>query len=494
ESVLKRASYLASIDLQRSGFVPSPQERMDLLGYSEELRFALSLSDPQRRLSLGLRQRAAAQLDIIHSIISPVRRLPPELLSIIFILLCSSSVDNGARLISETVHRVCFEWQVVARQTPQLWTYISDVPAERPRIQCPNYYRQAALTGDLPLRLKFTLRKGDEFYNQLYPHLDRWHTIHVTASGLLLENFQALTFPSMRAATFHIYGSATSRSLQFLTKAPALSSLSIRLMRFDADESILSSLLSLPAIPHLTSLGISISRSIGPRVPPPPMVKLLTAIRTFETSLVSLCVNTVTKFGGTELPANRCLQLSSLRKLRLLGTAVIELFRYIVAPELESLTISPRRVRWTRATDSNCSFSHMRDFLSFQPLHLRQLHIHGSAGMGDLWSFLHCLGLLDDLEELEVREPRESSPYFLTERTLAFLTCIGSGRDLLPKLSRLVVVTDDRTAVQSIDHALNRMLSSRATAQTCASEGVAALEHVEINVLDRLDNDDSDVD
>ncbi|KAI4519642.1 hypothetical protein K525DRAFT_174153, partial [Schizophyllum commune Loenen D] len=121
ESVLKRASYLASINLQRSGSVPSPQERMDLLRYSEELRFALSPSDPQRRLPLGLHQRAAAQLDIIHSIISPVRRLPPELLSIIFIFLWSFSMDNGARLISETVHRVCFEWQEVARQTPQLW-------------------------------------------------------------------------------------------------------------------------------------------------------------------------------------------------------------------------------------------------------------------------------------------------------------------------------------------------------------------------------------
>ena len=80
-ALLQRASCLASLELQRKGFVPSPEECEKLTETSSRLSDALygsTVGAPS-----ALRDRVATQIAINRSIASAVRRLPDELLLLI---------------------------------------------------------------------------------------------------------------------------------------------------------------------------------------------------------------------------------------------------------------------------------------------------------------------------------------------------------------------------------------------------------------------------
>ncbi|KAL1701580.1 hypothetical protein EV121DRAFT_174795, partial [Schizophyllum commune] len=78
DALLQRASCLASLELQRKGFVPSPEECEELNEISSRLSDALHGSTDGA--PSALRDRLATQIAINRSIASAVRRLPAELL------------------------------------------------------------------------------------------------------------------------------------------------------------------------------------------------------------------------------------------------------------------------------------------------------------------------------------------------------------------------------------------------------------------------------
>ena len=117
--LLERAALLASIELQRRDFVPSTLESKAIREISMELINEIRSIDADDEQLNHLRSRMVNQLEVNQSVAAPVRRLPPELLSEVFI---HYSESISFTLCMVTVPCVCRFWRRVARSTPELWT------------------------------------------------------------------------------------------------------------------------------------------------------------------------------------------------------------------------------------------------------------------------------------------------------------------------------------------------------------------------------------
>ncbi|KAL1657390.1 hypothetical protein GGF50DRAFT_68893, partial [Schizophyllum commune] len=97
------------------------QTKEDLLQQLEKLD---NLDDPTVQVQT-LRQDTLVQLSHCSAALAPIRRLPQELLSLVFIH-SMSVIDpfRGACFFLGTIIRVCSWWKQVALDTPDLWTYI----------------------------------------------------------------------------------------------------------------------------------------------------------------------------------------------------------------------------------------------------------------------------------------------------------------------------------------------------------------------------------
>ncbi|THU78886.1 hypothetical protein K435DRAFT_699142, partial [Dendrothele bispora CBS 962.96] len=84
-------------------------------------------------ISLLKRKRACLEGHMVkyRSLLSPIRRLPPELLSLIF-LLCRGELENrfilyesGTKMPAVVLTQVCTGWRQVALDTPSIWSNTS---------------------------------------------------------------------------------------------------------------------------------------------------------------------------------------------------------------------------------------------------------------------------------------------------------------------------------------------------------------------------------
>ncbi|KAF8978877.1 hypothetical protein BDQ17DRAFT_1220727, partial [Cyathus striatus] len=84
---------------------------------AEISRFQLATTQLQSRLS-NIRKFQKFQ----HSLLSPIRRLPDELLAEIFGYICSRRINVGrSRDPIWGLQQVCKRWQTVVASTPLLW-------------------------------------------------------------------------------------------------------------------------------------------------------------------------------------------------------------------------------------------------------------------------------------------------------------------------------------------------------------------------------------
>ncbi|THU78881.1 hypothetical protein K435DRAFT_603695, partial [Dendrothele bispora CBS 962.96] len=74
------------------------------------------------------RARLEGHIAKFRSLLSPIRRLPPEILSLIFILRCEgfgnsfNSVEHYIDLPAVVLSQVCTGWRKVASDTPSIWS------------------------------------------------------------------------------------------------------------------------------------------------------------------------------------------------------------------------------------------------------------------------------------------------------------------------------------------------------------------------------------
>ncbi|KAI4524221.1 hypothetical protein K525DRAFT_194502, partial [Schizophyllum commune Loenen D] len=131
--LLKQARAIARFRLQRRRVVFLAEEADKIRALTAELSAAVqrieaevsvTRVDDQLRSLSAVRKRRLRQIVLHHSLVAPIWRLPPEILSRIFIYVDALHEDDlqwDVRSVLRTLARVCHVWRVAACATPQLW-------------------------------------------------------------------------------------------------------------------------------------------------------------------------------------------------------------------------------------------------------------------------------------------------------------------------------------------------------------------------------------
>ncbi|KAJ6488357.1 hypothetical protein DFH09DRAFT_379967 [Mycena vulgaris] len=175
------------------------------LSYIDELESQVALID-EARASLKLRREALMQSVKTHkALLSPMRRLPPEILGEIFSLVVHATFHFGD--ISEvlppvTRHapwlftRICRYWSAVALSTPALWSMIFmhlDRVGERGAVPLAKLCLQRS--ANVPLTLKIFEEAGHESHPVLDAILsssERWQKAEISMASPLLRQIIAI--------------------------------------------------------------------------------------------------------------------------------------------------------------------------------------------------------------------------------------------------------------------------------------------------------------
>ncbi|KAL1743402.1 hypothetical protein HDZ31DRAFT_41032 [Schizophyllum fasciatum] len=468
-TLLERAASLANIDLQRNGFVPSTTDAQEIRRVSNELLADLQRVDSETQRLALVQQKLADQLAVNHSILAPVRRIPPEVLSEIFVCFAFAQADtkhpkeySWAHLISTTVARVCTTWRAVARGTPQLWTYLSTSldPESTRAMLLPeaSLQQQLALTGALPLHLMHVTHHDTilrTFFAALRPHCARWHSLTIWGSYNFFDAQPVHNLPSLRTATVTMDGHPQANPLNFLSNASSLQFLRIENLPSELHSPV-SPVLTIPSFPNLKSLDVSI------RCPLP--VDILSAIRPCKASLVDLIVDVMELHHSAS--EREPVVMESLAILQL-WRATSLLLEDLITPALQSIGLS--------AIEGD-PFPLLFGFLSRQqhPENLQELHLIEVNAPFEGATFLRCLPHLQHLRILYVEENSEAEPV-MTENVLAALTCTDDRRPLLPNLACLELIVKLRHPWHAWKEALLTMYQSRQRPRVCASQPVVVL-------------------
>lgn len=471
-TLLQRASCLASIELQRAGFIPSLDEREGIQGISSQLSdelARLSLCDCPPPCLVALRERVTSQLNVNRSIASPVRRIPSEILSDVFLVLATTGCPS--EIVAKTIAPVCVLWRTTAYSTPGLWTSISST--FKSHLASYDYARHAALSGDLPLRI--WADDDGNILSQLRPYAARWGKLSWAASCSFVESQPTLNLPILKDVVLWLSSPSTSDTLRFFTHARRLETLKITLFPMHGHHMEWPPL-SVPAFPNLTSLELEIfyTFSVDPGIR-----TIVSALHNVRQTLSFLSVKFQSGTLAEEFDMHRRLEIAdmpSLRSLVLSDDAPCVVFEHIRAPVLEEIVC-------TLASDFFCgSISHLRSALLRGPARVRRLILGlcwPSLGPEEL---VRCLELLPDVEELRVDESGwVRPPMLITEGFLRRMTCVEDERPLVPRLTKLTLdMADEGADWESINRALESMLESRRAPRMCAFGEVAALNDVKI--------------
>ncbi|KAI5891800.1 uncharacterized protein SCHCODRAFT_02581965 [Schizophyllum commune H4-8] len=474
-ALLERAASLASLDLQRDGFVPSALQRGEIIDISNRISELLMRSTSEAGDLPALYAQASKQLApqgvsaVNLSIVSPVRRLPPELLTSIFFEVAPGSPFDRGPLLARTVACVCFTWRTVVLGMPLLWSYIS---SER-MSPLDSYAAQIRRSGDLPLHLRHWqwTENGPraELLKLLRLHAARWASIEITSSCATLKAQPMVELPLLRTACICIEGPAMGPKvhtpLHFLTNAPTLIDLTVRLLGGKAMS--IWSLVAIPPFPHLTTLDILIEIASWDH---PPYTAILAAMQSCMQTLTTLTLDIIGDFHeGSRIRQSD----GSLLRLEILGDlCLMSRAAEVFLPAIES----PVLHRLVLAKLPNADYTQLPallDFLSRQSLRVKGLILEDLAA-GEEEMLIRCFERLDGLEELHVIELYSSALL----PVLRQLTVTKDQRPLLPKLTTVVFRFQDQGAHDRVEDALKEMVASREQ----SGRGVEMLRDVEIIV------------
>ncbi|KAE9391716.1 hypothetical protein BT96DRAFT_756481, partial [Gymnopus androsaceus JB14] len=118
----------------RTGFVPSDDEsafisrlieeaQEDMVRYNKELDHLRATAT----IIMNKQKTLATYIGDLTYVVSPIRKIPPEILGEIFTYLCCSDVgtnDLSAKvpfIPTVTLTQVCFRWKTLVKSMPSLW-------------------------------------------------------------------------------------------------------------------------------------------------------------------------------------------------------------------------------------------------------------------------------------------------------------------------------------------------------------------------------------
>ncbi|KAF8636338.1 hypothetical protein AX16_010993 [Volvariella volvacea WC 439] len=184
----------------------SPQER--LMALDEELDRLNKLIDQVSSARENIRQ----YIDAHKALLSPIRRLPPEIITEIFVN-CLPIQHNPVRSVSEApllLGRICSSWRRIALTTPRLWSGLHMVipthfePSkitEVVKLRCLAANAWLERSGTLPISLSLvTANNGFSadvvaapVLKTLIKFSSRWRSISLRVPYALLQPFSELT-------------------------------------------------------------------------------------------------------------------------------------------------------------------------------------------------------------------------------------------------------------------------------------------------------------
>ncbi|KAI5895343.1 uncharacterized protein SCHCODRAFT_02619159 [Schizophyllum commune H4-8] len=201
-SLLQDAATRSNLRLLRAGVVPEDactaciQE--DLWALEAALARMQTTSDeasPNLSCTLRLRADVERQQALSRAMISPIRRLPPEILSIIFVLVVPGDwghcVSELLRRTSLSSSQVCHVWRTVALNTPWLRNTIEIDPYWTGYTRRRDTFDvRLARAGQVPLRLRIDnsgcfSKRDAEIWTLLKTQSHRWSALKVVGPSYL---------------------------------------------------------------------------------------------------------------------------------------------------------------------------------------------------------------------------------------------------------------------------------------------------------------------
>ncbi|KAJ7055819.1 hypothetical protein C8F01DRAFT_1234314 [Mycena amicta] len=199
-----------------TNYCPSEAECADIKAFLVEPTIRLRRLDAVIRQLTEERDKLAAEVAAHEALISPMRRMPNEILQEIFVA-CLPSDRNPAMSASEApvlLGRICGAWRDLALATPRLWAKIHIV---EPSLSLDQRHANAGLleakveqrlqalqswltrSGECPLSISFVGHRdagtNPLFIQRLVTFVRRWREIHffVVRDQMLLQELQELT-------------------------------------------------------------------------------------------------------------------------------------------------------------------------------------------------------------------------------------------------------------------------------------------------------------
>ncbi|CEL62583.1 Putative U6 snRNA phosphodiesterase OS=Bos taurus GN=USB1 PE=2 SV=1 [Rhizoctonia solani AG-1 IB] len=231
-----------------------------------------TLDSLDQRLCELLEERMLVQnrLALAANRLSPISRLPPELIARIF----ECGINTGGRsvlgsgthgLFIGAVRRVCKLWREIAESTPSLWSSIvvdmhNSLESTELRLQrsrCAPLDIQVVFTDRISTTGSVTSTLMDAF-DLLQPHMQRWRSLHVQVPGYaharaVLRSFSGPA-PRLKEFSLHVGTPKVARNIRELPwkleETASLTMLSLSSVDFGWDNAALY-------FRHLTSLYLS---------------------------------------------------------------------------------------------------------------------------------------------------------------------------------------------------------------------------------------------
>ncbi|KAJ7326270.1 hypothetical protein DFH08DRAFT_335794 [Mycena albidolilacea] len=139
-----------------------------------------------RRIIQQLQIRSREILQDLSLLLPPIRRLPPELLQMVFSFAVPDrfQLPLATRLTISAIQlaHVCSYWRTVALDTSRLWTNIFIPPRHQSSIALLEFYSSHAKTS--PLTVHFHRSLARPILRKLLAHMShRWHDVYLTVEN-----------------------------------------------------------------------------------------------------------------------------------------------------------------------------------------------------------------------------------------------------------------------------------------------------------------------
>lgn len=293
-----------------------------------------------------MRRRLLRQLGLHRSLIAPVWRLPPELLSDIFLHYKALHDDRSAcaHFMARLAH-VCFVWREVARDTPALWTHFTSKRCSRmPKVVNADL---AVLSRTAPITIHHDCDDPEvrvllRLLDQLQPHAARWGSLKLSGRVRTFAQLPLVALPALREVSLTFYDTWPSvveldEVLLFLEDAPrlerlAVSSDSITWDEHEEEDEFMT--FQIPQFERLTHLSVNLPHARLSKD------DFMLGLAPCTDSLVSLSLHTDLFVPPAHLDHTaEPTPFPALRTLDLSQTAG-DILPFITAPSLDELTLT----------------------------------------------------------------------------------------------------------------------------------------------------------